>query len=728
MFKSMKIGKKLFLSFLCLLILTIIVGAIGKSGMNNISSSMQQLQTVNDILGHSLQAQIHEKEYTIEAQRNTVSELQNELQQLQQLAQRLTNQLDEPADIARISEIDQHASAYSTAFKRYTEISDERQNSMEEMKSSSNTAFSEIIGLQESLEKMLDQVIASRTKYEDTEDYAEAITDIIQQLSFTQNINLLFLNARKFEKEHIISRDDKYLELARKSIKQMLDTCNELEDTLDDDGIINRVSKAAGTIKEYQASFERHAHQMAEQQLLSQSMELAADKAKQACVAAVAIIQQNSHNNKSAAEKILLAVNLVAVIFGLLFAIRISRAIASPLKQTVAMIDAMEHGHLTQRLNLDRQDEIGQLSATMDRFADSLQAEVVQPLTSLAAGNLNFAVTPHDDQDMLRNALKKLGEDLNSVISEVQLAGQQIDSGSNQVSDSSQALSQGATEQASALEEINSSLLEVSDQTRRNADDANEASKMNIQVQKDAQQGNEKMQQLNAAMVDITASSHSISKIIKVIDEIAFQTNLLALNAAVEAARAGQHGKGFAVVAEEVRNLAARSAKAAQETAELIESSVAKATAGSQIAQSTADSLDKIVDSVAKASTLAAEIATASNAQAQGISQISIGVSQIDDVTQQNTAVAEQTAAAAEELRSQANILQQLLHRFQLRHGSTNGHSTIKTFKQSQKTASFNQPKLTASSTSNNIADNWGGQNTTNTPSISLDDDDFGKF
>jgi methyl-accepting chemotaxis protein len=174
------------------------------------------------------------------------------------------------------------------------------------------------------------------------------------------------------------------------------------------------------------------------------------------------------------------------------------------------------------------------------------------------------------------------------------------------------------------------------------------------------------MHSMTQAMAEINAAGQNISKIIKTIEEIAFQTNLLGVNAAVEAARAGQHGKGFAVVAEEVRNLAARSAKAAQETAELIEGTVEKTQNGTRIAKETADALGNIVEGVGKVSDLVGEIAAAANEQAEGVAQVNVGLSQIDQVTQQNTASAEQSAAAAEQLSSQAEQLRQMLGRFRL--------------------------------------------------------------
>ena len=337
-----------------------------------------------------------------------------------------------------------------------------------------------------------------------------------------------------------------------------------------------------------------------------------------------------------------------------------------PLLLVKGMIDGMGAGHLSRRLALNRKDELGQMADQLDQFADLLERDMVGNLQRLAEGDLTFRVQPRDGSDTIRTCLQGLQANLVSLVADIQKSGNRINVGSNQVSDTAQALSQGATEQAASLEEITSTMNEIASQTKTNAGSAGQANQLTNDAVAAADTGRGQMQQMNSAMVDIAEAGQSISKIIKTIDEIAFQTNLLALNAAVEAARAGQHGKGFAVVAEEVRNLAARSAKAARETADLIQGTVAKTENGTRIAEATAASLENIATTIGRASTLMGEINQASDAQAHAIAEVTVGLGQIDQVTQQNTASAEESASAAEELAAESEQLRSLLSRFRL--------------------------------------------------------------
>lgn len=368
-----------------------------------------------------------------------------------------------------------------------------------------------------------------------------------------------------------------------------------------------------------------------------------------------------------AAISLLLVLVLTLLVLGSIFAL-FARSITSPLHDTVTMARALGAGRVSARLRIaERGDEFGTMARELNAFADSLEHEVVDAMLKLAEGDFNLDIHPKDAQDLVRSTLQKTANKLSDTLDEILSASDQIANGSEQVADSAQQLSHGASTSAAALEEISASMNEMATQIHQSAGNADAANQFSTEAKLAAESGNSKMTEMVKAMVEIKAAGQNIGKIIKAIDEIAFQTNLLALNAAVEAARAGQHGKGFAVVAEEVRNLAARSAKAASETTALIQSSVDKTEKGVQIADETARSLATIVGGITKVSDLVDEIAAAGKEQATGITQVNIGLGQIDQVIQSNTASAEESAATSEQLSAQAARLNELLAHFNLK-------------------------------------------------------------
>ena len=319
-------------------------------------------------------------------------------------------------------------------------------------------------------------------------------------------------------------------------------------------------------------------------------------------------------------------------------------------------------------------DEVGRLSSATAHFVNHV-TRVADDLETVSKGDLSIEIEVLSDKDVLGTALQHMIVSLNTSFGDINQTSVQVATGSGEVFSAAQSLSNGAQESAASLEEITASMGEISSQTKSNAEGAGQARDLAQRASKAAGDGQEAMKEMTTAMERITQNSDEIQRVIKVIDDIAFQTNLLALNAAVEAARAGQHGKGFAVVAEEVRNLAARSATAAQETSDLIAKSGQEIEKGGKVAVHTAEVLNTIVEQITQTTELVAGIAVASNEQAQGVNQITIGLQQIDSVTQQNTAAAEESASAANEMSSMAAHLQELIAQFKLREQSGDGRT-----------------------------------------------------
>ena len=416
---------------------------------------------------------------------------------------------------------------------------------------------------------------------------------------------------------------------------------------------------------------------------------------------------------------IVLAGLVIAVVLGSLITLSITR----PIMQVIAVIKSLAVGDLSKPMQLRQNDEAGVLADCMRTMTQNMEA-AVHVAERISQGDMTVQVTVLSKNDILGNALKHMVEKISATLAEIHFSANNVAAGAEQMSGTSQAMSQGATEQASSLEEISSSMNQIAAQTRQNAEHSSQAHSLAGDTKALAVKGNEHMGRMVDAMAQINESSRNISRIIKVIDEIAFQTNLLALNAAVEAARAGRHGKGFAVVADEVRSLAARSAQAARETAELIEGSVRKVGDGMTMAAATAAALREIVDAAAKMADLVGEIAAASNEQAQGVSQVTKGLTQIDQVTLQNTSHAEESASAAEELSSQSQSLQQLVKAFKL-------EAKLLTYRAAMEAENRGGAPQLVSGNRPIIAPAWGEAAAANAgtgPVILLDDREFGKY
>ena len=303
-------------------------------------------------------------------------------------------------------------------------------------------------------------------------------------------------------------------------------------------------------------------------------------------------------------------------------------------------------------------------------------AEIAALTQKIAHGDLTVRFENTGKETGIYAALSGMAGQLKDMVTKVTQATGQVNAAAAEIAQGSADLSQRTEEQASALEETASSMEELTATVKQSAEHAGQANQLASAARSQAEQGGQVVEQAITAMSAIHQSSRQIADIIGVIDEIAFQTNLLALNAAVEAARAGEHGRGFAVVAAEVRNLAQRSATAAKEIKGLINESIQRVSDGSELVNQSGKTLDEIVGSVKRVTDIIAEIAAASQEQAQGIDQVTKAVSQMDETTQQNAALVEETTSASQSMKEQAQELMRQVSGFKIQ-GADSGRSPV---------------------------------------------------
>ncbi len=323
-----------------------------------------------------------------------------------------------------------------------------------------------------------------------------------------------------------------------------------------------------------------------------------------------------------------------------------------------------------------RSDEIGMIAQTTHRVCGCLRQtidDVGRILGEMANGNLAVDVTQNEsyyigDFRVLSESLQSIRSNLANVIRDISQVAREVDSSADLVSTGAQALSQGTLEQAASIESLVSNVTAITSQIQTSTVRCGDASELVDKATGYTAEADTKMEQLTEATKNIDRSSTEISTIIKTIEDIAFQTNILALNAAVEAARAGSAGKGFSVVADEVRNLAAKSAEAAQNTNTLINRSIQDVKTGTESTDLAVSAMQVIDDCIQSIKTLMDEIASASVQQSEMISLVENGIKEISSVVQTNSSAAEKSAAVSKELSAQARTLSSLISQFQIAH------------------------------------------------------------
>ena len=379
-------------------------------------------------------------------------------------------------------------------------------------------------------------------------------------------------------------------------------------------------------------------------------------------------------NTANLAWVMLIAVAVASILITVAVVFAIRKSILSPVKEIEGVYAQMAKGNMQAQITYDSRDELGSMARSI-KTTNALLAgyinDISEKLGQMSQGDMRVSVDMDyiGDFAAIKKAMQNTASALNHTLLTINTAAEQVSTGASQVASGAQALATGSTEQASSVEELSVSITKIAEQAEENSTNVKLAAQYVNQTGTFVKDGSERMKQLTEAMSNIGSASGQIASITKVIEDIAFQTNILALNAAIEAARAGNAGKGFAVVADEVRNLAAKSAEAAKQTADLIQRSVATVAEGTQITAQTAQILQNVEEKSNLVSESIVKIDQSSTEQAVAIEQVKQGLNQVSAVVQTNAATAEENSATSEEMSAQAATLREEVGKFALDSG-----------------------------------------------------------
>ncbi len=708
MFKKISLAKLLYSGFFSILLLLTIVGILAYNSLNNITDGVnsyrhmaQEATLATDVQTKMLMVRLNAKSYITSEQERELNGFKNYFSKTKDSVTSARTVIREAERVDKLDQIDNALLDYQKAFNDVTALKMERTSLF-------NTS---LVPSGAIIDENLNKLLIS-AKESDQPEAMYVMASALRKL----------LLGRLFVQKYMATNDDNTINQAHNELTglsreltkaQTLFTSGEHKRLLTEVG--NHTDNYQATLNKISAITNQH------NGIISNSMDKLGPEIAEASAGITDNIKQIAEQlgpqlqaTSNKATLIIVLLNTFAIVVGAAVAFFISRMIMCMMGGEPADVIAIARQVADGDLDIELNDKCGKptsLYAAIRMMVGKLK-EKVQLAEQIADGDLTCQVTLASERDKLGIALQTMVSSLRDILSQTQMAAEQIASGAGQVAATSEELSQGATESASSFEEVTASMNLMSTQVQTNAHNASAANQLSSESKIAAEKGDLQMTEMVSAMNEITLAGQNISKIIKVIDEIAFQTNLLALNAAVEAARAGQHGKGFAVVAEEVRNLAARSAKAARETAELIEGSVSLTNRGAQIAEQTAAALKDILTGTNKVSDLLEEIAAASSEQSQGITQMTAGLNQIDEVTQRNTGSAEESATAAEELSGQAEQLHRLLSGFKISFDNSLASQSLQYSAQKEQTRAggwidLGRPQMPQLAMRQNHPDNW---------------------
>ena len=349
----------------------------------------------------------------------------------------------------------------------------------------------------------------------------------------------------------------------------------------------------------------------------------------------------------------------------------LAKHIVVPVKEIVDGVNGMTKGSLNINIEYQGDDELGEMAENMRNYSKNVNAimqDLTEYLSALANGDFTASSKNTDiyigDYAPILDNLQVITQKFKEAMKKIKETTNQVTAGASNMATGATALAEGATEQSKTIDELSVSIDEVTDKAKKTKEQSEKAYKLALNVGEEIEISNRHMMSMTQAMERINQTSSKIEQVIQNIEDIAAQTNLLSLNAAIEAARAGEAGKGFAVVADEIRQLADQSALSANNTRELIHSSVAEIEEGNKILKDTSDSLSKVVESIGYIGIMANESMSASKEQFVAIEEVDKGIREIAEVVEGNSATAQESSASSEELYAQVEVLMELISEF----------------------------------------------------------------
>ncbi|MEI7237719.1 methyl-accepting chemotaxis protein [Pectobacterium brasiliense] len=601
-FDNLKVGKKLGLGFFLILLMTMVIAGAGIMHIGSLKDSINKVNLSNDINDEINQAKYYRALYGTTYNPDDIKKNVEHIANVSKLAEKAKEFHWPESDAKKIASIPALITSYQEKQSNYINAVGKK----DAVRKGWNISTTE-----KPLEQLNDQLKTDNN----SATLQLLLSDLNQKLiSVRYHVRGLLLSTNKESEEKLTDA----INAAQTSLTFLYQSLSaEQRETLAP--VLTIMNNYEEQVLAYMPAYE-------EEMAQARQMRGVADQLNSVVTSLLndqlAASQEDIHN---ATLQMSIAA-LITLLLGLLISWFISRQITTPLGNTLNMAEKIATGDLTMSINTTRKDELGQLMS----------------------------------------AMSKMNDNLHNMIDDIRVGVSQISNASSEIVAGNIDLSSRTEQQAAAVEQTAASMEQLTATVKQNADNAHHANKLAISASQTAKQGGEQVNNVVQTMTAIENSSKRIAEITSVINSIAFQTNILALNAAVEAARAGEQGRGFAVVASEVRSLAQRSSQAAKEIEGLISESVTQVSRGATLVGNAGKTMNDIVTSITQVHDIMGEIATASDEQSRGISQVSQAIVEMDSTTQQNAALVQQSSAAADSLEEQARLLKQAVSVFRL--------------------------------------------------------------